>query len=92
MGTACGNDSKVIPTPNFVQQHKISKIALIKQSKSCFLADKILLAQEGGAIGAIVFHNLSVDDDPSANYNGMVLMHTNYVNALYLLLTLSFRL
>lgn len=61
--------------PDFIKQHhNISRIALIRQSRDCYFIDKILNAQLDGAIGAIIFHNVSLDsDDPSAKFNGMVI-------------------
>lgn len=58
--------------PEFVKQHNFSKIALIRQSKNCFLTDKINFAQLDGAIAVIVFHNVSNSYDSSARFSGMV--------------------
>lgn len=46
------------------------KIALIRRGQ-CFFNQKLLYAQLDGAIGAIVYDNVSFADDPLATY-GMV--------------------
>lgn len=58
--------------PDFVKQHNISKVALIQQSKTCFLTDKIHLAQLDGAIAVVIYHNGSNGYDTSARFYGMV--------------------
>lgn len=49
------------------------KIALIRRGQ-CFFTQKLLHAQLDGAIGAIVYDNVSFADDPLATY-GMVWQH-----------------
>lgn len=68
-GLSCSvNVSDALPVPtNF---HNLPKIALIKRGQ-CFFSQKLLYAQMDGAIGVIVFDNMSFSEDPVAQY-GMV--------------------
>ena len=49
----------------------VSKVALIQRG-DCFFSQKILNAQLDGASAAIVYNNVSFDDDPDSDHNMVI--------------------
>ncbi|KAI8077524.1 hypothetical protein BDF21DRAFT_421223 [Thamnidium elegans] len=74
LGEACMTDPNVVPIPNFIKHNNISKIALIQQTRNCFLADKLNFALLDGASGVIIFNNGTTNEGSSVNYRGMGVM------------------
>lgn len=69
-GLSCSvnaSDDALPAPPNF---YNLPRIALIKRGQ-CFFVQKLLYAQMDGAVGAIVYDNMSFASDPTAKY-GMV--------------------
>ncbi|KAI8884823.1 hypothetical protein K501DRAFT_312353 [Backusella circina FSU 941] len=58
-GDSCNHKIKRTPLPSIIKKYNITKIALIKQTGNCFLAQKILNAQLEGASGVVIYHNAS---------------------------------
>ncbi|CAO3672490.1 unnamed protein product [Umbelopsis vinacea] len=80
-GLSCSvNVSDALPVPtNF---HNLPKIALIKRGQ-CFFSQKLLYAQMDGAIGVIVFDNMSFSEDPVAQYGMTIAPDTVNISAYY---------
>ncbi|KAG2185403.1 hypothetical protein INT44_002194 [Umbelopsis vinacea] len=81
LGLACSaNASDALPPPSSLDS--MPKIALIRRGQ-CFFSQKLLHAQMDGAIGAIVYDNVSFADDPLANYGMSIAPDTINITAFY---------
>ncbi|KAJ2964357.1 hypothetical protein NQZ79_g708 [Umbelopsis isabellina] len=80
-GLSCSAEvSDALPIP--WQFHDLPKIALIKRGQ-CFFSQKLLYAQMDGAIGAIVYDNMTFTDDPLSQYGMTIPPDTINITAFY---------
>ncbi|KAI8145991.1 hypothetical protein BJV82DRAFT_655498 [Fennellomyces sp. T-0311] len=82
-GQSCQlNDPNALPSSVFSSFPNVSKVALIQRG-GCFFSQKLLNAQLDGASAAIVYDNITFDQDPQASQGMCIDPNTITIPALY---------